>query len=208
MSIAARFVSVIFHPLLMATYLVLILINFFPVAVFPLSANSFRGFGLLIFISTFVFPVLNILFFKLFGSIQSLSMPKREERVIPFLFIAILYGVITYLFYAKFRVGLEDSIFKILIIINLLVMAASLITFFYKVSVHSLGIWGLVGILLPFNRMTENGELLYPTLGVILISGLVMSARLQLQAHRPREILIGALTGFGIGFLATVLLYQ
>ena len=192
----------------MATYLVLILFNFFPIAVFPLSTNSFRGFALLIFISTFVFPVLNILFFKLFGSIQSLSMPTREERVIPFLFIAVLYGVITYLFYSKFRVGLADSIFKMLVIINLLVITSSLITFFYKVSVHSLGIWGLVGILVPFNRMTENGELLYPTLGLIVIAGFVMSARLQLQAHRPREILVGALSGFGVGFLATVILYQ
>ena len=208
MDLAARIISVVFHPLLMATYLVLIFINFFPIAVFPLSTTSFRGFGLLIFISTFVFPVLNILFFKLFGSIQSLNMPTREERVIPFLFIAVLYGVITYLFYSKFRVGLSDSIFKILIIINMLVVASSLITFFYKVSVHSLGIWGLIGILLPFNRMTENMELLYPTLILIVVAGLVMSARLQLQAHRPREILVGAVSGFGIGFIATILLYQ
>ncbi len=191
----------------MATYLVLILFGFFPIAVFPLSTNSFRGFALLIFISTFVFPVLNILFFKLFGSIQSLSMPTREERVIPFVFIAILYGVITYLFYSKFRVGFADSIFKLLVIINLLVIASALITFFYKVSVHSLGIWGLVGILIPFNRMTENAELLYPTLVLIVIAGLVMSARLQLQAHRPREILVGAVAGFSTSFIATVYLY-
>lgn len=208
MDIAARIVSVVFHPLLMATYLVLILLIFFPIAVFPLSSSSFRGFLLLIFISTFVFPVLNIFFFKLFGSIQSLSMPTREERVIPFVFIAVLYGVITYLFYSKFRVGLADSIFKILIIINLLVIASSLITFFYKVSVHSLGMWGVIGILVPFNRMTENRELLYPTLVLIVIAGLVMSARLQLQAHKPREILVGGATGFAIGFLATILLYQ
>ncbi len=191
----------------MATYLVLILFGFFPIAVFPLSVNSFRGFALLIFISTFVFPVLNILFFKLFGSIQSLSMPTREERVIPFVFIAILYGVITYLFYSKFRVGFTDSIFKLLVIINLLVIASALITFFYKVSVHSLGIWGLVGILIPFNRMTENAELLYPTLALIVIAGLVMSARLQLQAHRPREILVGAVAGFSTSFIATIYLY-
>ncbi len=207
MDIVARIISILFHPLMMATYLVLILIVFFPIALFPLSANSFKGFLLLIFISTFVFPVLNILFFKLFGSIRSLAMPTREERVIPFVFIAILYGVITYLFYSKFRVGLADSVFKLLIIINLLVIASALITLFYKASVHSLGIWGLVGILISFNRLTENAELLYPILGLIVIAGLVMSARLQLQAHRPREILVGSVCGFTTGFLATIYLY-
>jgi membrane-associated phospholipid phosphatase len=40
------------------------------------------------------------------------------------------------------------------------------------------------------------------------MAGFVMSARLQLQAHRPREILVGAITGFGVGFIATILLYQ
>ena len=67
--------------------------------------------------------------------------------------------------------------------------------------------WGGIGILLPLNKALETGELLYPTIGVIIAAGLVMWSRLFLNAHVPREILIGSLMGFVIGFGGMVVLF-
>lgn len=134
-------------------------------------------------------------------------MEQREERIIPFSFIAILYSVLTYLFYSRTRIGLNDNLLKFLIIIDALVIVATLVTIFYKVSVHSLAIWGLIGILLPLNKVSEDGALLYPTLVSIVVAGLVMTARLQLNAHTPREVMVGAMLGFAVSFVAMITLF-
>ena len=134
-------------------------------------------------------------------------MEQREERIIPFSFIAILYSVLTYLFYSRTRIGLNDNLLKFLIIIDALVIVATLVTIFYKVSVHSLAIWGLIGILLPLNKVSEDGALLYPTLVSIVVAGLVMTARLQLNSHTPREVMVGGMLGFAVSFGAMITLF-
>jgi len=88
-----------------------------------------------------------------------------------------------------------------------MVILGTMITFFYKLSIHSLAIWGAVGILLPMNKISEVNGLLVPTAFVIVIAGLVMSARLALNSHTPREVLVGSVSGFAIGFFGMIILF-
>lgn len=130
-------------------------------------------------------------------------MPLRHQRILPFIFVSILYGVVTLMFYWKFPV---PNVLKLLIIITMMVVFATVITFFVKVSVHSLSIWGTIGMLLPLNSVSE-GALLIPTVVIILIAGVVMSSRLKLNVHTPREVLVGGVSGFAIGFAGMILLF-
>jgi len=191
----ARIVSVLFHPLLLATYLFGLFTLTLPAGLDPLKEDGHWNFVLLIFCVTFILPALNMMIFKSFGTIKSLALDQRRERIIPFSFIAILYTVVTYLFYSRTRIGIHDNLLKFLIIIDLLVLIATIITFFYKVSVHSMAIWGLIGILVPLNKISEEGMLFYPTVAAIAIAGLIMTSRLQLNAHTPREVMVGAISG-------------
>jgi membrane-associated phospholipid phosphatase len=192
---AAQVISGVFHPLLMTTYLFIILSVFLPSILLPLRASWW--FTILIFGLTFFLPAMNFLFFKVSGTIKDLTMVNRTDRLVPFSFISILYGVVTLMFYWKFPV---PGVLKLMMIVTALVIISALITLFYKLSIHSAGIWGIIGILLPLNKASEEGVLLIPTLTAIVIAGLVMSARLQLNAHIPREVLVGAIVGFAIGF--------
>lgn len=178
-----------------------------PAGLDPLKEEGHFNFILLIFCVTFLLPALNIGIFKTFGSIKSLAMEERQERIIPFSFIAILYTVVTYLFYSRTRVSLNDNLLKFFIIIDILVIIATLITLFYKVSVHSMSIWGFIGILLPLNKLSEDGALFYPTLAAIVIAGFVMMARLQLNAHTPREVMVGSMVGFVTSFAAMIIMF-
>jgi cation transport ATPase len=199
-TILARIISIIFHPLLLATYLFGMLSMVLPAALDPLKEDGHLNFIFLIFCVTFLFPALNVGIFKTFGSVKTLAMKDRHERIVPFSFITILYVVVTYLFYTRTRIGFNDNLLKFLIIMDALVLVGTLVTYFYKVSVHSLGICGLVGILLPLNNISEDGGLFYPTLAAIVVAGVVMSARLQLNAHTPREVMVGGVLGFMTGF--------
>jgi hypothetical protein len=201
MKLLAQFISVITHPLLLATYLFLLFAWLYPPAMFPVTDRSFRGVLMLIFICTFLLPVINVYFFKIFGTISSMSMPLRRERIAPFLMIALLYGVITYLLHAKLGMGFQDPFVKFLLIIDALVLAAFIITLWMKASIHSLATGGLMMMLAMLNSMTENGILFYPLLASILLTGLVMSARLYLQVHTFKEVAVG----FGIGCLVSTI---
>lgn len=184
----------------MATYMCAILMITLPVAIDPVRSDIFAGFLMMIFLVTFILPAINIVLFKIFGTVSSLAMEDRRDRIVPFSFISLLYLLMTYLFYVKFKIALTDNIMKLLIIMDALVIAATLVTLFYKVSVHSMGICGLLGILIPLNKVSEDGRLLYPTIAVIVIAGVVLSSRLQLNAHTSREVMVGGMLGFAIGF--------
>jgi membrane-associated phospholipid phosphatase len=197
----ARIISILFHPLLLATYLFGLLIFIFPVALDPLKEEGQLNFLFLIFCVTFLFPALNVGIFKTFGSIRTFAMKDRHERIIPFSFITILYIVITYLFYSRTRIGFEDNLLKFLIIVDALALVGTVATYFYKVSMHSLAMCGLIGILLPLNKISEQNALFYPTIAAIVVAGIVMSARLQLNVHTPREVMVGGVLGFTTSFL-------
>lgn len=207
MNIPARIVSLVFHPLLMATYLFGLLSYTLPSVLYPINPESRNSFLLLIFLMTFALPALNIAFFRLVGTITSFTMEDRAQRIRPFFLIAIIYGFVTYLFFVKSRISMYDSLFKLLVLIDLLVLAAAVITLFYKVSIHSLGVMGIVGILLPLNSAAENNSLLIPTLVLVVVAGVVMSSRLQLNVHTPRQVLVGAVAGFAIGFFGVLFLF-
>lgn len=198
----AMFFSVVFHPLLMTTYLFVVLSFYLPGMLQPIRPGWLV---FLIFLMTFVLPSLNFVFFRITGTIKDLNLFKRTDRILPFAFITILYCVVTFMFYWKFPV---PNVLRLLSIVTLMVIVSAVITLFYKVSVHSVAACGIIGILLPLNNASEQGLLLYPTIAALVIAGIVMSSRLQLNAHVLREVLFGALLGFTIGFGGVIYLFR
>jgi hypothetical protein len=183
----------VFHPLLMATYLIILLGKFFP-AMLMIGPRH---------VWLIVVPAINLLLFRYLGSIQSLYLESRKERILPFLFISVMYGLVAFLFYYKLPFSANFN--KLMVIVASLVIVATLITLFYKVSVHSLALGGLVGILFPLIRFLP--ALLLPTTLTVAVTGLVISSRLLLGAHTPRETLVGSLTGVLTGYGGMLLLF-
>jgi hypothetical protein len=196
----AKIISYVFHPLLLATYLILVVGAFFPSM---LMIRNLLIVALFVFAFTFLFPALNIGLFRFLGTITSFQMESRRERKQPFIIIAIMYVGVAYLFYTKNPFNANFN--KLMIIVAALVVAATILTFFIKVSVHSLAMGGWIGILLPLLRFSP--ELLLPTVLIIVISGLVISSRLLLNAHTLKEAMIGCLMGFVVGFGGMIVLF-
>lgn len=203
----AKVVSVLLHPLLMPTYLFALLAFLFPASLYPITPGSRNAFLVLLFLMTFLLPAVNIGLFKLLGVVKSISMQEREDRIKPFLLITLLYVVFTGMLHMKSGLSIGDNLFNLLLIIDVLVVFSLLITFFYKASIHSVGIWGVIGILLPLNKVIDDSAIFVVTLVALVLAGLVMSARLQMNAHTPREVLVGAVAGFSIGFFGMLLLF-
>lgn len=203
----ARIISVVFHPLFMPTYFFSLLALTLPSLLEPITPVLHGKFLLFIFLVTCVLPFLNVGIFRAFGTIRSFAMLSRRERLLPFAFISAIYVVVTYLFHVHARMNLNDNFLKFMVIIDMLVIVATIATFFFKVSVHSVCVWGLVGILMPLTKITEVNSIFYPTLGVIVLAGFIMSARLKAGVHSSREVMWGAVLGLATGVSGMLLLF-
>lgn len=200
---AAQVISFLFHPLLLSTYLVIFLSAFFPTMVMA-DRGKLWIVTAFIFVFTFLLPALNLIMLRSFKTIGSLTLRDRQDRIFPFAIITVIYGIIAFLFYYKLPF---PNLNKLMLIVFGLVLASLLITFFFKISIHSISMAGAVGIVLPLNRAMEEPRLLVPTVVLIMLAGLVMSARLVLGAHTLREVLQGAMVGFAIGYSGVMVLF-
>src|SRR3954468_4193858 len=104
MKVAAKVISFVFHPLLLTTYLVVVLSLFFP-PMLMIKRETLLPIAGFVFMVTFVLPAFNLLTFRYFGNISSLSLDQHKERILPFFFIAVIYILVTGLFYFKLPIS-------------------------------------------------------------------------------------------------------
>ncbi|MFN7793760.1 MAG: hypothetical protein ACK5NM_14550, partial [Cyclobacteriaceae bacterium] len=115
----AKFISVVFHPLLLTTYLVIILSYYFPSMLMIRKENRMVIVGL-VFVFTFVLPAVNLVMLRAFGNIQSLTLQSRRERILPFVFISMFYVLFTFLFY--FYLAFSANFVMLLMLVSGLVV--------------------------------------------------------------------------------------
>jgi len=169
----------------------------------PYSFEQMKLLIALIFVTTFVIPLLSMSTLKLTGTISSFMLEKRKERLLPFFFTVFFYGITVYMF--TFRIGRLDNITLILGTITTIILVVALLTIKIKVSAHSAGMGGVIGFLWAIKMTYPDMGLLWPLLVTILISGGVMTARMYLNAHRPVEIYMGGAIGLVLSFCSVLL---
>ena len=197
----ANLISILFHPLLLATYLFGAFILMDPMLVLPPGYTKVAQWliVLVVWLTTFAIPALSLGLLKYTGNISSLKLHNRKERLLPFFYITIFYGFTAYFFSRQMLVTEVTS--GIFIISAIMILVAAIITFFWKISVHSLSMGGAVGLLFVITAMMPDSPVSYLFLATIIISGLVLSARLKLQAHTPAQVYLGFVVGLFISFM-------
>jgi len=198
----SKFVSYVFHPLLMPTYtLVLIFnINMYFSSILPFYAKLLLI--IMVLSSTVFIPVIIFSVLKKKKIINSFQMESREERVYPYLVISIIYFLI-YLLIKKTNIPDIYSFF--LICSTALSLLLLMINFKYKISAHTAGMGGVCGLFIGLsNRLDLDLSLLIIIL--IAFSGLVAFSRLKLNAHKSSEVYSGFLAGVAVFLLFTLLI--
>lgn len=210
----AHIVSIAFHPILIATYM-LFLIMWINPYLFGVSHWSERSELIVLLLPTSVIiPVICVLMMKPLGFIQSYQMKEREERIIPYITTAILY---CWLFinilkqpyfpqaYAVFFLGALIALFLTFFINN-----------FSKISAHSVGAGGLLGMIILtkvfysydfadidipgiYQGAISMNAILMIT---IILVGLIGTARLILKMHEREDIYGGYMVGISTQMMA------
>ncbi len=195
----SHFISIIFHPMLMPIYGVLILFNSGTYLSFmPFSVKKIIY--IIVLLSSFVMPVSTFPLLYQFKVIKSFKMESNRERVWPILITA-FFGYLGLFLMSKMGLSGIISVFIRTTVFTLLI--AAIITYFWKISLHTMGIGGLTGAILAI-AFRYNLDLTFLFIILVLISGLVGSARLYLNSHKPLQVFAGFLLGFFMLFYSVV----
>lgn len=195
-------VSVLCHPLLLPTFVCVVCFYVVSLRSFLLPESQKIFWVALIFMMTFGVPMLGILLYYFLGTIKSLMMDSRQDRFFPFVLTTCIYGMSTWLLVYDVRIAYLPLLVWFLGGVTVTLAIITVITFYWKVSAHSAGIMGIVGLWFGLACHSQEVILLYLAVVTILIAGLLMTARLYLNAHNIRQISVGGGVGFVINFLS------
>ncbi|CAM9931404.1 unnamed protein product [Chrysoparadoxa australica] len=191
-------IGLIFHPLLMATYSCILFYFLFPQIFSPIAFDAIPNFIGIVFLTTFVIPVISIFFLRFTNKLSSLEMSQKEERFLPFLSITSFYAISTYLFITKINVSEQLSV--MMFVVTILIGIILLISIRYKISVHSAGIWGTFGLFAAFAIRFLNTSSIFYLIALVLLAGIVSFSRLYLKKHSNDEVWAGSILGFLVCF--------
>ena len=190
---AAHSITIIFHPLFMPAYGLLIMFET-PTLFLYLPLQVKKILMLIIFVNNVLLPVAILPFLRYRNIINSWMMETTKERIVPLLLTSILYTITSFLI---MRLSVPTLIKSYFYSITLLVIVILIITIWYKISIHAACAGALTGLVIALWIVMEE-NLVWFLIPVILISGLILTARLYLKAHTTDQVYSGYLTGFVI----------
>ena len=193
----ARIISIIFHPLLIPSYIIAILINLN--VFFALVVPDYAKWRIiaLVFISSAAFPVLLLYSMYRFRLIQSLLMDKREERLYPYAATSIFFFTAYYLVW---QLNLSPVYYYCLLGASLLAVLTLIINLGWKISAHTVSMGAVMGAFVGLHTVLQI-DLLWLIGLTVLASGLVGYARLRVGKHTQAQIYSGYIIGFMVMYL-------
>lgn len=189
----ANILSVGFQPILMPILCLVLLYQFNDSINFLHERDSILKMYILGITFTIIIPLLVFGFFFWMGWVSDVNLTKRKERVLPFFISILLFGGFYY--FAKIDPKINDFILPLLFGFIVGTLIANLITSFWKISIHALGIsstWGAVVVSsMAFDDYTPW---LLVLLGILTFG--VAWSRLWLNRHTLMQLIAGSLLGF------------
>lgn len=185
------------HPIVIPTigitlYFILIQNSF--------SRNQKFAVLVLIFITTYIVPLLILILFRRFKLIKSFKAESIKERKVPVAMMIVLFYLLGNTLY-----GIENlKDLGMLFYATSLGLVSIYILFAFKIktSIHLISIGITVGFFYVLSFIYQQNLIAVIVCG-LLLSGMLASARLHLKAHTQKEVYLG----FVLGFLAPSIVF-
>ncbi|WP_345142086.1 hypothetical protein [Flavobacterium ginsengiterrae] len=181
--------SYIFHPIFISMYATLFYL-FYKEDIFTTQEKYFVLFQILVI--TIIVPILFFMLLRSTGHVKSMMLPENSQRRIPlilqcFLYILLVKRSIVIMRYPELHFFFLGALFS-----TILALVCSL--FKIKASLHMVAISGFTIFAVGLNMHLQMHNPYWGAF-LILMSGIIASSRLEMNAHTPRELLIGLFIG-------------
>lgn len=192
-NVVAKVLSDIFRPSYYPLLGFAILLMFTYLSLLPWQLRI--GLLFLVYMLTIVVPAMGVYVYRKTCKLTRQELLLRHNRLIPYFLHIICYGMLLRFLYNIHAPTFMGGI----IIISLLVQCVcTIITFWWKISMHSAGMGAIIGALVAYASIF-NFNPVWWLCAAILISGLVNSSRMLLRQHTLWQVLGGTVVGFLCG---------
>ena len=186
----SKYISIILHPLLMpftAVYLSFVLVPTIGFAI----ANYINFIFTVLILCTIIMPLISLIILIKLRLVSSLEISEHKERPLPLL-ISGMWLLIGYYIIDDLLVFTPLIKVEILAAI-IIVFLASIISKYWKISLHMLAAGGVVGVLILLSVLF--GVPIFALAISVLASGCLGVARLNENAHDHKQVYSGFLLG-------------
>ena len=198
----AQIISIFGHPLFMPVYAMLLIFEFNPYIDLQIPKNVQVIVLTILSIFTILLPLLTAIILHKLGVVKSIYMKTAEERKWPFLLSVLWY----YLgFELLTNVSLPASLYLLMIGAITVILIAHFITLRWKISVHMLGVGGVIGAMIGLSQRFQFNHF-YIIIVLFFVAGLIGYARLKTNSHNYRQVYAGFVLGIMVEWIAVSLL--
>lgn len=206
LNIIAWAISIVFHPLGMTVVGCAIYIYCYLTPFFPIQNDYFKiilDYCLPVFALYYLLPIILCSVYALFFR-KNFDLNSKRHRLVMLCIVILSYS--TNLLFN----GLNTYILnEYLVCCNCLLVIALVISYSWRISLHTIGIGGILGLLLFFQlfqdqAFSSTALTLIPV--TIITAGVIGSARLYLNAHTPLQIYTGYIVGI-VGMCLGMILF-
>ena len=195
---AARAISALFSPFYLAIVGLAILFVFSYLSLLPLGYKL--SVLAVVYLCTVLLPTFLIRVYRRYQGWSRIELGTKERRMIPYVIAILCYFLCYYLMNLLHIPHFMSSI--IVAALGIQVVCA-IINLWWKVSTHTAAIGGVAGALLGFSVMFMFNPTWWFCL-VILLAGMVGTARMVLRQPSLQQVVAGFLIGLVIALFAVI----
>lgn len=193
-----KYPSYLFHPLWMpfaGTFFYFLKVpRFFPEGIIKAKLMA-------IAIMTLFIPIVFFFMLRTLNQAKSIFLDTPQERKWPLLFYCVIQLIILQYIINRFDFMELYHFYKGILISTLI--SAAFVYFKKKISLHLVGLTGLVGFLIILSYFYKLNMI--PHIAILMIiTGLTATSRLHMKAHTPGELFWGII----VGFIPQILVFQ
>lgn len=186
----AKIMSLLFHPLLMPVYGLIIIFSIPVLGYLPFEVK--RLIIMILVINNVLLPLSLFPFLKFRNIISSWSVNSRQERMIPLLFSTLLYAATSYIV-NKFPI--PGFLKTYVLAIFFLSLVVTVIYFWKLISLHSTAAGAITSLIFILSFKLYS-PLIWYLIAIFIFSGILLSSRLKLSYRTSGQVWSGFFTGF------------
>lgn len=191
---AARVISMIFTPFYLPLVSLIALFLFSYMSRLPL------GYQLkvitIVYLFTILLPTVLIHIYRQYQGWTTTQMGRKERRMVPYIIAIVCYFAC---YYIMTVMRIPQFMANIVVTALMIQVVCAIVNVWWKISIHMAGIGGMAGALLTVSMIFQFNPLSWLSV-IIMVAGLVGTARMILRQHSLTEIVGGFITGMICGF--------
>ena len=195
MILAARIISMIFTPFYLPLVSLVALFIFSYMSRLPLFYQL--KVVILVYLFTVFLPSILIHLYRRYQGWTTFQMGRKERRMVPYIIAIMCYFTCYYLMTVM---RIPQFMANIVVTALAIQVVCAIVNIWWKICIHMAGIGGMAGALLAISLVFQFNPLWWLSV-IILVAGLVGTARMILRQHSLRQIVGGFMVGAVCGFL-------